>query len=142
MPQVRHVNNLGGYSTLLAVARAASCPSRAADGIRQAEEMLNEGAAQHTRWIGAEPFYTQAVARKGYTGATEDTQYEDYVGDQLLTGARQRQKRIRPPLHFRARLCEAVVNRVCLGRADLLAGRQRLGGLPCRAEAWQHPRQL
>jgi hypothetical protein len=107
MWQVRHVDNLGGYSTLLTVARAASCPSRAADGIKQAEEMEDEGAAQHTKWIGAEPYYTQAVARKGYTGATEDAEYAAYIGDQLLTGARQRQKRIQPPVNFRARFCEA-----------------------------------
>jgi hypothetical protein len=107
MPEVRYVDNLGGYSTLLAVARAASCPSRAADGINRAEEMADERAAQHMRWIGAEPFYTQAVARKGYTGATEDAQHSAYVGDQLLMGARQRQKRIRPPVNFRARFCEA-----------------------------------
>jgi hypothetical protein len=69
--------------------------------------MADEGAAQHTRRIGAKPFYTQAVARKGYTGATEDAKNAAYVGDQLLTGARQRQKRIRPPVNFRARFCEA-----------------------------------
>jgi hypothetical protein len=40
--------------------------------IEDAEAMTDEGIQLHIKWVGAEPFFSQAAAQKGYLGATCD----------------------------------------------------------------------
>jgi hypothetical protein len=47
---VRHVDNMGGYSRLLAME------------VANAERLVDEGARLHTEWVCAKPYYTQAAA--------------------------------------------------------------------------------
>jgi hypothetical protein len=93
--QVRHVDNMGGYSRLLAME------------VADTERLADEGARLHTAWVGAEPFYTQAAALKGFLGAAGDAANAAEVGDAILEGTTHRQRRIRPPVNFRQRFCPA-----------------------------------
>jgi hypothetical protein len=52
------MENTGGYSPLLAMS------------IPEAQELVDEGILLHTKWVGAEPYFTQAAARQGYLRAT------------------------------------------------------------------------
>jgi hypothetical protein len=58
--------------------------------VEEAEDLTEEGARLHTHWVGAEPFYTQAAASRGFQGAVDDAQNASVVGDQVQAG-RQRQ---------------------------------------------------
>jgi hypothetical protein len=58
LPQVCHIENMGGYSCLLAMS------------IPEAEELVDEGILLHTKWVGAKPYFTQVEARQGYLMAT------------------------------------------------------------------------
>jgi hypothetical protein len=83
LPQVCHVENMGGYLRLLAM----SMP--------EAQELVTEGIVLHTKWVGAEPYFTQAAARKGYLMATYDAEYAAYVGGIMQEGGRHRQRKVR-----------------------------------------------
>jgi hypothetical protein len=63
LPQVCHIENTEGYSRLLAML------------IPEAQKLVNEGIVLHTKWLGAEPYFTQAADRKGYLLATYDAEY-------------------------------------------------------------------
>jgi hypothetical protein len=52
--QVRHVENMGGYSRLIPME------------VDDAERLVDKGAQLHTGWVGAEPFYTQEAAKSGF----------------------------------------------------------------------------
>jgi hypothetical protein len=60
LPQVCHVDNMGGYLRLLALL------------IPDAQQLVTEGIELHQKWVGAEPYYTQAAVRKGFLMATYD----------------------------------------------------------------------
>jgi hypothetical protein len=81
---------MGGYSRLLAMS------------VKEATQLTDEGAQLHSQWVGAEPFFTQAAARVGYLGATNDAEYAAYVGE-LMNAGEHRKRRIRPAINFRAR---------------------------------------
>jgi hypothetical protein len=53
LPQVRHVDNMSGYSRLIALL------------IPDAQQLVTEGIKLHQKWVGAEPYYTQARGQKG-----------------------------------------------------------------------------
>jgi hypothetical protein len=93
--QVRHVDNMGGYSRLLAME------------VANAERLVDEGARLHTEWVGAEPYYTQAAASRAFLGATGDAANAAEVGDAIMEGTTHRQRRIRPLVNFRRRFCPA-----------------------------------
>jgi hypothetical protein len=61
----------------------------------------------HTKWVGAEPYFTQAVARKGYLMATYDAEYAAYVGGIMQEGGRHRQRKVRTAVNLQARFCPA-----------------------------------
>jgi hypothetical protein len=90
LPQIRHINNMGGYSRLLAMS------------VKEATQLTDKGAQLHSQWVGAEPFFTQAADRVGYLGATNDAEYAAYVGE-LMNAGEHRKRRIRPAINFRAR---------------------------------------
>jgi hypothetical protein len=75
LPQVRHVENTGGYSRLLVM----SIPE-------EAQELVTEGIVFHTNLVGAEPYFTQATAGKGYLITTYDSEYTAYVGGHNARG--------------------------------------------------------
>jgi hypothetical protein len=60
LPQVCHVDNMGGYLRLLALL------------IPDAQQLVTEGIELHQKWVGEEPYYTQAAVRKGFLMATYD----------------------------------------------------------------------
>jgi hypothetical protein len=93
--QVRHLDNMGGYSRLMAME------------VANAERLVEEGARLHSAWVGAEPFYTQAAALKGFFRAAVDAASAAEVGDAILEGTTHRQRRIRPSVNFRQRFCPA-----------------------------------
>jgi hypothetical protein len=68
LPQVCHVENMGGYSRLLAMS------------IPEAQKLVTEGIELHQKLVGAEPYFTQAAAREGFLMATYDADYAAYVG--------------------------------------------------------------
>jgi hypothetical protein len=90
LPQIRHIDNMGGYSRMLAMS------------VKEATQLTEEGAQLHSQWVGAEPSFTQAAARVGYLGATNDAEYAAYVGE-LMNAGENRKRRIRPAINFRAR---------------------------------------
>jgi hypothetical protein len=90
LPQIMHIDNMGGYSRLLAMS------------VKEATQLTDEGAQLHLQWVGAEPFFTQAAARVGYLGATNDAEYAAYVGE-LMNAGEHRERRIRPAINFRTR---------------------------------------
>jgi hypothetical protein len=51
LPQVCHVDNMGGYSRLLSLL------------IPGAQQLVTEGIELHQKWVGGEPYYTQAPVR-------------------------------------------------------------------------------
>jgi hypothetical protein len=93
--QVQHVDNMGGYSRLLAME------------VADAERLVNEGARLHTEWVGAVPYYRQAAASKAFLGATGDAANAAEVEDGIMEGTTHRQRRIRPSVNFRQRFCPA-----------------------------------
>jgi hypothetical protein len=38
--------------------------------ILEAHKLVTEGIELHQKWVGAEPYFTQAAARKGFLMAT------------------------------------------------------------------------
>jgi hypothetical protein len=88
LPQVCHIENTGGYSRLLAMS------------IPEAQELVNKGKVLHTKWVGAESYFTQAPARKGYLMATYDAEYATYVGGIMQEGGRHRQRKVRTAVNF------------------------------------------
>jgi hypothetical protein len=80
---------MGGYSRLLAMS------------VKEATQLTDEGAQLHSQWVGVEPFFTQAAARVGYLGATNNAEYAAYVGE-LMNAGEHRKRRIRPAINFRA----------------------------------------
>jgi hypothetical protein len=102
LAQVRHVDNMGGYYRLLAL------------DAKEAEDLTNEGARLHTQWLGAKPCFTQAAASRGFKVAVDDTENALIVGHQVQAG-RHRQRRIRPMVNFRQRLCPLEDNLTAWG---------------------------
>jgi hypothetical protein len=49
---------MGGYLSLLSMS------------IPDVQQLVTEGIELHQKWVGAEPYYTQAVVRKGFQIAT------------------------------------------------------------------------
>jgi hypothetical protein len=96
LPQVRHVENTGGYSRVLAMS------------IPEAQELVTEGIVLHTKWVGAEPYFTQAAVRKGYLMATYDAEYAAYVGGIIQEGGRHRQSKVQAAVNLQARFCPAA----------------------------------
>jgi hypothetical protein len=92
IPQVPYVESMGGYATLMALS------------VKDARAITDEGIQLHIKWVGAEPFFSQAAAQKGYLGATYDAMYAAYIGKLLHLGER-RMRRIRPARNFKARFC-------------------------------------
>jgi hypothetical protein len=76
--QIRHIDNMGGYSRLLAMS------------VKEATQLTDEGAQLHSQWVGAEPFFTQAAARVGYLRTTNDAEYAAYVGELMNAGGTAR----------------------------------------------------
>jgi hypothetical protein len=76
--------------------------------IPEAQELVDEGAILHTKWVGAESYFTQAVARKGYLMATYDAEYAAYVGGIMQEGGHHRQRKVRTAVNFQARFCPAA----------------------------------
>jgi hypothetical protein len=95
LPQVRHIENTGGYSRLLAMS------------IPEAQELVDEGINLHRKWVGAEPYFTQAAARQGYLMGTYDVKYAVYVGGIMQEGGRHRQRKVQTAVNFQARFCPA-----------------------------------
>jgi hypothetical protein len=93
--QVRHVDNMGGYSRLLAM------------DVADAERLIDKGARLHTEWVGAEPYYAQVAASRGFLGATGDAANGAKMGDAIMEGTTHRQRRIRPSVNFRQMFCSA-----------------------------------
>jgi hypothetical protein len=106
LPQVRHVENMGGYSRLLNM----TCI--------EAEDLADEGARLHTKWVVAKPYYTATIAKKAFQTATGDAEWSAHMGDQYQMGRTAKQRRVRPPVNFRARFCPDgdVVNGVAWGQ--------------------------
>jgi hypothetical protein len=98
LPQVRHVKNTGGYSRLLAIS------------VPEAQELVTEGIVLHTKWVGAEPYFTQAAARKGYLMAMYDAEYAAYVGGIMQEGGRHRQRKVQGRCKEGARKVQEAVN--------------------------------
>jgi hypothetical protein len=96
LPQVRHIENMGGYLHLLAMS------------ILEAQELVDEGILLHTKWVGAKPYFTQAAARQGFLMATYDAEYAAYVGGIMQEGGRHRQRKVRSAVNFQARFCPAA----------------------------------
>jgi hypothetical protein len=94
--QVRHIKNMGGYLRLLAMS------------IPWAQELVDEGVILHTKWVGTEPYFTQAAARKGYLMATYNAEYAPYVGGTMQEGGRHWQRKVQTAVNFQARFCPAV----------------------------------
>jgi hypothetical protein len=97
LPQVRHVENTGGYSRLLVM----SIPE-------EAQELVTEGIVFHTNLVGAEPYFTQATAGKGYLITTYDSEYTAYVGGIMQEGGRHRQRKVQAAVNLQARFCPAA----------------------------------
>jgi hypothetical protein len=116
LPQARHIENTGGYSRLLAMT------------IPEAQELVDKGIILHTKWVGAEPYFTQAAARQGYLMATYDAEYAAYVGGIMQEGGRPRQRKVQTAVNFQARFCLAADEEVPWGeQMDLLTAQV---GLP------------
>jgi hypothetical protein len=83
---------MGGYSRLLAMS------------IPEAQ-----------KWVGTEPYFTQAAARKGYVMATYNTEYAAYVGSIMQEGGRHRQRKVQAAVNLQPRFFTAVDNSVHWG---------------------------
>jgi hypothetical protein len=123
LPQVCHIKNMGGYSSLLAMS------------IPEAEELVNKGILLHTKWVGSEPYFTQAAARQGYLIATYDTEYVAYVGGIMQEGGRHSQRRVRRAVNFRARFCAPPLTKGCLGESRWIRQPPRWAFPPSRGSA-------
>jgi hypothetical protein len=66
---------------------------------------MDEGARVHTALVGAEPFYTQIAARRGFLGAADDAEWAAHIGDLRQSGSKADPRRVRPATNFRARFC-------------------------------------
>jgi hypothetical protein len=53
---------MGGYSRLLNM----TCI--------EAKDLADDGARLHAKWVGAEPYYTAAIAKKAFQTATRDAE--------------------------------------------------------------------
>jgi hypothetical protein len=91
LPQVRHVDNMGGYLRLLSVS------------IPDAQQLVTEGIKLHQKWVGAEPYYTQAAVRKGFLMATYDAEYAAYLGSMMQEGGRHGQRKVRAVVNLQTR---------------------------------------
>jgi hypothetical protein len=96
LPQVRHFENMGGYSRLLAMS------------IPEAQKLVTEDIELHQKWVGAEPYFTLAAARKGFLMATYDAEYPAYVGSIMQEGGRHRQRKVRAAVNLQGRFFPAV----------------------------------
>jgi hypothetical protein len=90
LPQVRYVDNMGGYSRLLSML------------IPDAQQLVTEGIKHHKKWVGTEPYYTQAAVRKGFLMATYDAEYAAYVGSMMQDGGQHRQRKVRAAVNLKA----------------------------------------
>jgi hypothetical protein len=88
LPQVCHVDNMGGYLRLLSMLTP------------DAQQLVTEGIELHQKWVGAEPYYTQAAVRKGFLMATYDAEYAAYVGSMMLEGGRHRQRKVQAAVNL------------------------------------------
>jgi hypothetical protein len=80
LSQIRHIDNMGRYSRLLAMT------------VEEATQLTEEGALLHSQWVGAEPFFTQAAARMGYLGATDDAEHAAHVGELMKAGEHRKNR--------------------------------------------------
>jgi hypothetical protein len=76
--------------------------------IPEAQELFTEGIVLHTKCVGAEFYFIQAAARKGYLMATYDAEYAAYVGGIMQEGGRHRQRKVRATVNLQARFFPAV----------------------------------
>jgi hypothetical protein len=76
--------------------------------IPEAQELVDEGIILHTKWVGSEPYFTQAAARQGYLMATYDAEYAAYVGGIMQGGGRHRQRKVQTSVNFQAQFCPAA----------------------------------
>jgi hypothetical protein len=90
LPQVRDVENMGGYSRLLSMS------------ILEAQQLVTEGIKLHQKWVGAEPYFTQAAARKGFLMATYDAECAAYVGSMMQEGGGHKQRKVRAAVNLQA----------------------------------------
>jgi hypothetical protein len=125
IPQVRYVESMGGYSTLMALS------------IEDAEAMTDEGIQLHIKWVGAEPFFSQAAEQKGYLGATYDATYAAYVGKLLQLGEHEEDQAGK---ELQSSVLFAATDRDAVGRGDCLARPVRPcpWRASCRASARQN----
>jgi hypothetical protein len=96
LPQVRHIENTVGYLRLLAMM------------IPELLELVDKEIILHTKWVGAEPYFTKAAARQGYLMAMYDAEYAAYVGGIMQEGGRHRQRKVRTAVNFQAQFCPAA----------------------------------
>jgi hypothetical protein len=93
LPQVKHVENIGGYSRLLNM----TC--------LEAKDLADKGARLHTKWVGAKLYYTAAIAKKAFQTPTGDAEWWTHMGDQYQMNRTAKQRRVRSPVNFRASFC-------------------------------------
>jgi hypothetical protein len=65
--------------------------------------------------VGAEPYFTQAAAWKGFLMATYNAEYAAYMGSIMQEGGRHRQRKVRAAINLQARFFPAVVDSVPWG---------------------------
>jgi hypothetical protein len=76
--------------------------------IPEAQEIVTEGIVPHRKWVGAEPYFTQSAARKGYLMATYNAEYAAYMGGIMQERGRHRQRKVRAAVNLQARFCHAA----------------------------------
>jgi hypothetical protein len=94
---------MGGYSRLIAML------------IPEAQKLVTEGIDLHQKWVGAEPYFTKAAARKGFLMAMYDAEYAAYVGSIMQEGGRHRQRKVRAAVNLQARFFPTVDDGVTWG---------------------------
>jgi hypothetical protein len=76
--------------------------------VPEAQELVTKGIVLHTKWVGAEPYFTQAAARKGYLMETYEAEYAAYAGSIMQEGGQHRQRRVRAAVNLQARFFPVV----------------------------------
>jgi hypothetical protein len=83
--------------------------------IPEAQELVNEGIILYTKWVGAEPYFSQATARQGYLMATYEAEYAGYVEGIMQERGRHRQRKMQTAVNFQAGFCPAAAEGVPWG---------------------------
>jgi hypothetical protein len=102
--------------------------------IPEAQELVTEGIVLHTKWVDAEPYFTQAAARKGYLMATYNAEYAAYVGGHNARGRTSQAEEGASSGQLTSKILPCCQRRRALGRAD---GLIRPGGPSRLAPAQQ-----